>query len=96
MILASAIKYYVPKTGKEVVLCGVRHGDIFDQEEALGFDPKELKEIEQGFITHDNKFLNRAQAFEHAKACGQLCATRIYERENGGVGGKNLISEDLW
>ena len=96
MILASAIKYYAPKTEQEVVLCGSRHGDIFEQQAALGFAPRELKEIEQGFITHDGKFLNRIEAFEHAKACGQLCATRIYEREHGGVGGKNLISEDLW
>jgi hypothetical protein len=96
MILASAIKYYVPKTGKEVVLCGARHGDIFKQEEALGLAPRELKEIAQGFIDHKNNFLTREEAFAHAKECGQLCAIRIHERENGEIGGTNLISEDLW
>ncbi len=49
MILASAIKYYVPKTKKKVILCGARHGDIFKQQYLLGFKPHELKEIEQGF-----------------------------------------------
>ena len=39
MILAAAIKYRIEKTGKCVVLCGARHGDVFDQLEALGFDP---------------------------------------------------------
>lgn len=96
MILASAIKYYVPQTDKEVILCGARHGDIFKQQYLLGFKPHELKEIEQGFIDHNNNFLTRKEAFAHAKECGQLCAMRIYERENGAVGGTNLISEDLW
>lgn len=31
MILAVAIKYRIEKTGKHVVLCGARHGDIFEQ-----------------------------------------------------------------
>lgn len=94
MILASAIKYYIEETGKEVILCGARHGDVFIQLEALGF--KKYKEIEQGFIDHKNNFLTREEAFEHAKMCGQLCEKIIYDRENGGVGGKKMISEDLW
>ena len=97
MILAAAIKYYIEETGKEVVLCGARHGDIFIQIEALGFEPhKGYEEIEQGFIDHKNNFLTREEAFEHAKMCGQLCEKIIYDRENGGVGGKKMISEDLW
>ena len=35
MILAAAIKFRIERTGKEVVLCGARHGHIFDQIEAL-------------------------------------------------------------
>lgn len=97
MILASAIKYKIESTGKEVVLCGARHGDIFAQLEALGFKAhKGYKEIEQGFIDHHNNFLTRREAFEHAKMCGQICANIIYERENESVFDKNMISEDLW
>ena len=97
MILASAIKYHIKETDKDVVLCGCRHGDIFVQLEALGFEPRQgYKEIEQGFITHKNEFLTRKEAFEHAKQCGQLAAQIVYKREHGGVGGTNLISEDLW
>ena len=40
MILASAIKYYIEETGKEVILCGARHGDILKQLELLGFVPR--------------------------------------------------------
>lgn len=39
MILASAIKFHIEKTGETVVLCGCRHGDIFLQLKLLGFEP---------------------------------------------------------
>lgn len=97
MILAAAIKYKIKATGKEVVLCGARHGDVFKQLEALGFEPRKgYEEIEQGFIDHKNNFLTRKEAFEHAKMCGQICENIIYERENKNPFGTNMISEDLW
>jgi hypothetical protein len=97
MILASAIKFHIEKTNEDLILCGSRHGDIFQQIKLLGFETRKgYIELEQGFITHKNEFLNRKQAYEHAKQCGQLSSKIIYERENGCVGGKNLISEDLW
>ena len=98
MILAAAIKFKITKTGKEVVLCGARHGDIFAQLDPLGFNPRDgYEEIEQGFIDHRNNFLTRKEAFAHAKECGQLCLSIWYEREQGErCGGLNLISEDLW
>lgn len=95
MILASAIKIKVKKTGKEVVLCGARHGNIFEQLQSLGFESREeFDTLGQGFIDNHNNFLTREEAYEHAKMCGQLCATIVYDRENGG--GKKLMSEDLW
>lgn len=97
MILASAIRYKIEATGKEVVLCGVRHGNIFEQLDALGFEPRKgYEEIEQGFIDHKNNFLTREEAYEHAKMCGQICAKIIHEREVKKYFGKELISEDLW
>ena len=97
MILAAAIKYKIEATGKEVVLCGARHGNVFDQLEALGFEPRKgYKELAQGFIDHKNNFLTREEAYEHAKMCGQICEKIIYEREEKNVFGKKMISEDLW
>lgn len=95
MILASAIKYYIESTGEEVVLCGPRHGDIFKQLQGLGFDPKKgYKELEQGFVTHDGRFLDRVEAFNYAKEIGQISEKIILEREK--IGQLSLISEDLW
>lgn len=97
MILAAAIKYYIEKTGKEVILCGARHGDVFLQLKQLGFEPRKgYKEIEQGFIDHKSNFLTKEEAYEHAKMCGQLCEKIIHDRENGCVCSKKMISEDLW
>lgn len=103
MILAAAIKYRIKKTDKEVVLCGCRHGDIFQQLEALGFNPRdEYEEIEQGFINHRGDFLNRWEAFCHAYQCGQLSSKIYHKKMDMYVGIKDaihlpeLISEDLW
>lgn len=97
MILASAIKFHIEATDSEVVLCGARHGDIFNQIKALGFEARKgYEEIEQGFIDHKNNFLTREEAYEHAKMCGQICEKIIYEREEKNIFGKQMISEDLW
>ena len=98
MILASAIKFLITETNKEIVLCGARHGDIYAQLDVLGFKPNNgYEEIEQGFIDNHNNFLNRKDAFIHAKECGQLCARIVHERESKKLcGGLNMISEDLW
>ena len=96
MILAAAIKYKIEKTGEEVVLCGCRHGDIFQQLRALGFEPgKGYKEIEQGFIDHNNKFYDRVNAFTYARMCGQL-SEKIYDDKLRLYTEPELISEDLW
>ena len=98
MILASAIKFHIEATDKDVVLCGYRHGDIFMQLPALGFEPhKGYTEIEQGFIDYNNNFLTREEVYEHAKQCGQISSKISYSRDHGeSIGGKDMISEDLW
>ena len=67
-----------------------RHGDAFYIISQL-LDAEELDKTrtEQGFLTHDDRFLNRYDAMQEAIKCGQvapgsdkLCA--------------ELYSEDLW
>ncbi len=88
MIICAAIKFAIEATGKEVILCGCRHGDIFAQLEPLGFEPhKGYKWLEQGFIDQDNKFYTRAEAFTHAKECGQIKT----DKERG-----TIYSEDIY
>lgn len=97
MILAAAVRYKVEATGKEVVLCGARHSDVFSQLDALGLvRNQDYYEIAHGFIDHKNNFLTREEAYEHAKMCGQICAKIVYQREDQVLFGKKMISEDLW
>ena len=88
MIVCSAIQFRIESTNEEVVLCGLRHGDIFKQLKSLGFAPRKgYTEIEQGFVDDNNNFLNREDALIHAKECGQITVSKS-DRE--------LLSEDLY
>lgn len=92
MILAAAVKFYIEKTGQNVVLCGHRHWNVFEQLKLLGFEPGQgYKEIAQGFIDDKNNFLTREEAFEHAVECSQI----EDDREDGSCC-ERLVSEDLW
>lgn len=94
MIICAAVKFRIDTTDKDVILCGVRHADCFEQLANLGFKPKEgYKEIAQGFVTHTGEFLDRHMAWNHAIKCGQLAAS-IHSGWNPVPG--ELYSEDLW
>ena len=70
-----------------VVFCGHRHLNIYAQlpwntEQRRDLD---INEIEQGFLTSNNRFVNRCEAAYIAKQCGQticeyksLCSEDIY------------------
>ena len=94
MIICAAIKFRIEKTGRDVILCGVRHANCFEQLVDLGFEPKEgYKQIAQGFVTHKGEFLDRHEAQAHAKESDQLAAS-IHSCWNPIKG--ELYSEDLW
>ena len=89
MIIAAACKMLI--NNNEVVLCGVRHRDIYVQLKQMGFEPNDFKELEQGFVTYKDIFLNRKEALIHAISCGQICIRTIPDKTSD-----ELISEDLW
>jgi len=78
------------KTG--MVICGRRHHNIIPTIQLMFNDDiiKDLKlerKIVQGFLTSDDLFLNREEAYKVAKHANQLEKTLI---------GSVLISEDLY
>ena len=96
MIQASAIKFHIDITDADVVLCGLRHSDIFEQLKRLGFRPNVgYTVVAQGFITDKGEFMNRTDAFEHASKCRQLTYATIVSR-TARDGDRELFSEDLW
>lgn len=94
MIICAAIKFKILKTNKEVILCDMRHHDIFSNLYEMGLQPNEdYIEIEQGFIDHRHKFLSRQEAYIHAVECGQLS---LSVRESLNTTPGTLFSEDLY
>ena len=98
-LLCSAIWYkdlptmrLLPKNcDKGIVLCGRRHGNIIAQMKAtMGLrtvvhGENSAGEYEQGFLTNDNRFVERAEAAEIAFKSGQIKVEKTY-----------LFSEDVW
>ena len=67
-----------------------RHADAFYIiSQLLDRDEIDKPRTEQGFLTHEDRFLNRHDAMQHAIACGQLPPDADKEC-------KELYSEDLW
>ena len=85
MITASAI-FYIPT---QTIYTGFRHSDILNRPRPVSFKAQDGNRVAiQGFITDKAEFLDRKQAYKHAKKCGQI--------KKEGIIGKILTSEDLW
>jgi len=80
------------------VVCGRRHHNCFAtisliyKDLSLFSDYKKEGKIKiiQGFLTNDDKFLNREDSFDVAKKANQI------KLINGKLIGSVLTSEDLW
>ena len=87
MIIASAIKF-TPHFGKyPVIICGKRHSDCLNEAYEIGYE-WDKEELVQGFLTDDNRFLDRYDAKKEARKCRQLVEDNDNFRE--------LFSEDIW
>ena len=97
-ILAAAIHFddgkeydFQPKNIKTgIVLCGYMHASIFPQIGGLVEERQNLGIYEkaQGFITSENRFLNRKEAAKLALITGQIDKVKYF-------GGKQLDSGDI-
>jgi hypothetical protein len=52
---------------EQVVLCGLRHSDCIQAMIKLGFSMKETRALESGFLTTNNRFVDRTEGFAIAK-----------------------------
>lgn len=69
MIICAAIRV------DHIVICGLRHCDCYETLHDLNPLLSTNPNIEEGFISHNNVFLDREQAYRHADICGQLSET---------------------
>ena len=81
---------------KGIVVCGHRHGHCIDIMRSLGtlrtvqFGPDSVGEHEQGFLTNQNRFVDRIEAAEIAIKQGQVWRNFLINPKMG------LFSEDLY
>ena len=95
MILCAAVDITFVNSKDEVnrlTVCGRRHGGCYKIIRQL--DNKHTQWSEEGFITRDGVFLNRADAFKHASHCGQLSQSTLWYKEDHKE--NELYSEDLY
>ena len=91
MIVKAAVKIFDMRQNKEVIIPCMRHCDAFEILKALNYKKNiDYKEIAQGFLTEEDKFYNRVQAYDHALSEWQLNEDVLKEHR------KELFSEDLW
>ena len=89
MIISAAVRAKV--NGEENVFPVMRHSHFFDWMKMLHCQYNK-NEVEQGFIAYDPKtrkeeFVNRVDAWLHARECGQIKSDKV-------IG--TLYSEMLW
>ena len=93
MILCAALMVKLPDIADPVVVPCHRHGEGMQMLHI--FDPEHrYKIMEQGFITTDNRFMNRVEALKHAVDCGQLSVSTLWYKADRKD--NELYSEDLY
>lgn len=93
MIICAALLVENKETKEQVVMPCFRHGNGFQMIQEFCLRDK-WKVIGQGFITHENAFINRHGAYCHAILCGQLSAANKWYKEDHRE--TELYSEDLY
>ena len=88
-IVSAAIKFQVVGSENYNILCGKRHDAIFKFIHSLGIQFNRQTYV-QGFMTDDDKFVDRRTAKIIAESAGQII------RNSAGPNSKELYSEDLW
>jgi hypothetical protein len=84
------VPYVHQPTPTGLVFCGWRHSACIDQAVATGFGDREQRSGKhQGFLTSENRFVSRKEAFVIAEAAGQLEGRHIHFPPT-------LCSEDLY
>lgn len=97
MIICAAIK--IEQENKEpIIITGFRHSDCFEilykLNPELSIKVRKENLYTEGFLTNDNTFVNRREAFIIARQCGQLSTQALYDKS---IRGENILwSEDLY
>ena len=93
MIVCAALQLQHIFEGTKIIIPCCRHYHGFEILHDLNID-KNYYAMIQGFITQDNVFMNRNDAYLHAKSCGQIPAQLRHDKALRNQ--TELYSEDLY
>lgn len=105
MVARAAVKidFYSNQTTEEIIIPCHRHCDAFQILKDFGFKKGlHYKELAQGFLDEEGKFLTRVEAYSEAVLCGQLRPRAmteyqiLKEQEPDMALKQPLYSEDVW
>ena len=94
MLICAALLVQVEDFETPITLPCRRHGEGFQILRELTLNKVKTKVLKEGFIDHEGKFLDRYEALEHAKLCGQLTQSTLWYKEDNRE--NELYSEDLY
>lgn len=92
-LVAAAIKFYPKDSEYPQIVCGKRHCDCFEWMFNHKVEYDKITHI-QGFLTDEDVFVDRYEAFQIARAADQLLPEAREEYVNKAI--TQLFSEDVW
>lgn len=92
-LVASAIRFKPKDSDYFQIMCGKRHCNVLELMFRHQLEYDKLSAI-QGFITDENRFVDRYEAFHIAREANQLLSEAKEAYKNKEV--VSLFSEDVW
>lgn len=92
-IVSAAIKFYIKGDTYPTIMCGKRHCNVLEKMYNMHIEYDKQTAI-QGFLTDNDTFVDRYEAFEIACAANQLLLKAKEEYKDKII--PQLFSEDVW
>ena len=92
-VVFAAIKFYIKGDIYPTIMCGKRHCNVLEKMYNLHIEYDKQAAV-QGFLTDNNTFVDRYEAFEIACAADQLLPEAKEEYKDKII--TQLFSEDVW
>ena len=92
-VVFAAIKFYAKRDTYPTIMCDKRHCNILEKMYNMHIE-YDKQTVIQGFLTDNDTFVDRYEAFEIACAAGQLLPEAKEEYKDKII--TQLFSEDVW
>ena len=92
-VVSAAIKFYIKGDIYPTIMCGKRHCNVLEKMYNMHIEYDKQTAV-QGFLTDNDTFVDRYEAFKIACAANQLLSKTKEEYKDKII--PQLFSEDVW